>query len=210
MKKLNFLSATAAERFFVVAVVGLILLLVGNFFFVSKLLISQSRQADHTKIEAEVSNNDIKTIESAGRKMNADPDALKRAELIVAESKFYQYQDQIIKDLNGYGTFSGIAITGYNFSQTSAPAATPPSSSSPSSSATPSPTAQPATPTGVTSTTVNVTLEQQVDYTKFLIFLKLIERNVTRMQVTEISLTPNPVNPNQLVNPSLTIMVFKR
>lgn len=212
MKKIKFIDAVLAERLFIIAIALLALLLLANFIFVTRLITAQSRQTDHVKIEAEVSTNDIKTIESASKKIAKDPDAVKRAESVVAESQLYQYQDQIINDLQGYAGRSGIQITGYSFSATDSaaagPAAPAPAAGAGGAAAATSPKL--AAPAGVSSTNVSVTLGQKVGYVNFLNFLKLIENNVTRMQITNVSLTPDIENRATLSSPTLSIMVYTR
>jgi len=207
MKKQKSMNAIGVERLFIIAVLLLSILLVVNFIFVARLLTSQSKKADHAKIESEVSVHDIETIESAGKKIAKDLDAVRRAEAIVAESQLYQYQDQIINDLQGYAGKSGLEIAGYSFSTapTTAPGAAAPATPAPGTAGA---AAQTAPIVGVASTSVTITLGENVGYTNFLNLLRYIENNVTRMQVTDIALAPDPKNRTVLLNPTLSITVY--
>lgn len=213
MKDQKLVSPVLVERLFLAALIVLAVLLIVNYAFATHLLKSQSEQLDRTKIEAEVGSNDIKTIQSATKKITEDADAFKRAESVVAQSKLYKYQDQIIRDLQGYASHSNLKIGGYSFSSSdtagSSPSSPPPSpSSSPAAPAANAPVTP--TPTGVSSTTVTITLADSVKYIDFLNFLKLIENNVTRMQIVDINLTPDAQSGSKITSPSLSIIVYTR
>lgn len=208
-------NAVLAERLLIAAIIGLIIVVVFNFIFVTKLLSKQSLQANQTKIEADISTNDIKTIQSATKKLQAEPDVVKKAASVVAESKLYQYQNQIINDLQDYAKQNGVNIKGYSFSATDTASSAGASTPTPpaTSGAPPTGSSQPgqtAAPTGVTSTNVSITLDDKVKYIQFLNFVRSIENNVTRMQITNIDLSPESKDPSILLGPALTITVYTR
>lgn len=210
MKKGKVISAVRAEQLFIGVIVLLIAIIIANFALATNLLSSQSKQADRTKIEAEVSNSDIEIIESAGQKLSDDPDAVQRAEALVAESRLYQYQNQIINDLQGYAARSSTKISGYSFSSGADAGST---EAAPAANAAPPAASQPgatSAPAGLSSTSVSISIDQNVSYINFLKFLKLIENNITRMQITDLSLTPDSENRKLLINPTLTIKVYTR
>lgn len=209
-------NAVLAERLFIVAIIGLIVVMIFNFIFVTKLLSKQSLQANQTKTEADISTNDIKTIQSATKKLKAEPSVVKKAASVVAQSKLYQYQNQIINDLQDYAKQNGVSIKGYSFSAadaTSAAGGAPSSTTPPASAGAPTGSSQPGqtpTPTGVSSTNVSVTLDDKVKYILFLNFVRSIENNVTRMQINNIDLSPESKDPSILLGPTLTITVYTR
>src|SRR5690606_13131347 len=104
----------------------------------------------------------------------------------------YQYQNEIIRDLNQYAAATGIAITNFNFeTQETAEQdqATPPNSTA-------------AAPSGINSTLVSVTLQNPISYDALLNFFHSIEQNLTKMQISTVSLTKSN---NELASVTLTI-----
>ena len=104
-----------------------------------------------------------------------------------------------IKDLNTYADRAGIPIKAFSFQNeptTSAKTAT-------SSKRTP------ASPAGVKSTFVSIQLGDHIDYTKFLHFLSLIEKNVTRMQLLGVSISRG-ANNHEISIQSLEVKVYTR
>jgi hypothetical protein len=113
---------------------------------------------------------------------------VERAASIVAETKTYQYQNQIIEDITLYANSVNVSILEFNF---------PDSSSSSSKKK-----------TAIKSITAEVTLRKPVDYSNFISFLKYIEHNLTRMQITNISISPNSENPALIDSPTIGLEVY--
>lgn len=61
---------------------------------------------------------------------------------------------------------------------------------------------------GVRALQVNMSLNDGVSYAQFLAFLEKIENNQRKMQVTSVSITPNPEDRNILSSASLQIKVY--
>lgn len=154
----------------------------------------------HTTQDANASQNDLRTLQQIQETLEKDKEVVDRANSIVAESKSYQYQDQIIADLNDYANKSGVSITNIDFSST----ATTTNPTTPQTPATPL-----VTVPGVKSTSVSVTLKNPIDYVSLLRFLKSIEQNLTKMQVSKVSLTKDAASGN-VTSEALTIEVYVR
>jgi hypothetical protein len=117
----------------------------------------------------------------------------------VADSQSYQYQNQIIGDLNDYANKAGIAITSIDFvADTPAATTTPPAG-----------TRTPTTiaPAGVKSTSVSITLQNPVPYDNMLRFIHSIEQNLTKMQISKIGLAKGSSG-NAVTSEILTIQVY--
>lgn len=211
------LTAVTAERLFAVAIIVLIGVIIADFIFITNILKSRAREADHTKIQAEISDDDITKVRAAKEWLDSHQEEVKRAERIVADSTRYQYQNQIIKDFQDYAARVGITISGFTFSSPTTSGTTPSPSTTPapsSSGSTPAPSSsgqssvsQP-TPKGVTSVNVSISLGEKITYQQYLELLRLIEQNVTRMQVTDVSLTPDSQDPNLITSPSLNVLIY--
>ncbi len=216
MKKSG-LTAAVAERLFAISIVALIGIIIVDFIFITNILKTRARDADHTRIQADISDEDITKVRSAKLWLDDHQDEVKRAERIVAESTRYQYQNQIIQDFQDYAARVGISISGFTFSNPTTSGAqsttTPAPSSSSSSSSTTTPPASGTstgvnTPKGVTSVNVAISLGEKVTYQQYMELLRLIEQNVTRMQVTDISLTPDSQDPNTITSPTLNVLIY--
>lgn len=152
----------------------------------------------HTSADAGASQDNLRLLKQIQDELEKDKDIVNRANSIVAESKSYQYQDQILADLNNYANRAGIAITNIDFSSTTTTTTTP---STPTT-----PTAPP--PAGVKSTSVSVTLKNPIDYNALLRFVKSIEQNLTKMQISKIALAKDASG--GVSTEALTIEVYVR
>lgn len=210
------LSAVAAERLFAIAIVALIGIIIVDFIFITNILRARAREADHTKIQADISDEDITKVRSAQEWLDDHQDEVNRAQLIVADSSRYQYQNQIIKDFQDFAAKVGISISGFTFSNPTTGGTQPSSSSTTTPSGGASASSAPAssgnsgasTPKGVSSINVAITLGEKISYQQYLNLLRLIEQNVTRMQVTDVSLTPDGQDPNTITSPTLNVIVY--
>ncbi len=122
------------------------------------------------KESAEQSNENLAKAELLKLYIEKNETEISRAEAVVAESKTYQYQNQIIEDITSYANTVGITILEFDFPTSIAP---------------------PTTTGSLRSIRVNLSLQSPMPYEKFLRFLKLIEQNLTKMQVTDIGISPD-------------------
>lgn len=132
----------------------------------------------HASADAQASQDNLQTLQRIEKELNTYASTMDKAKSIVADSQSYQYQDQIIKDLTDYATRAGISVTNMDFT------------SGTSATTTPNATAQPntAAPAGVKSTSVSVTVSNPVAYDKLLRFIKSVEQNLTKMQISRVGL----------------------
>jgi len=156
-----------------------------------------AQDVSHTSLDASAGQDNIRALQQIQEKLEQDKDIVERANSIVAESKSYQYQDQILADLNDYAARAGVGITNIDFSATT----------------TTDPGTQPATPAlpvpaGVKSTSVSVTLKNPVDYNALLRFLNSIEQNLTKMQISRVNLASS--DDGSISTEALTIEVYIR
>lgn len=173
-----------------------------------KLLASEARRVNEVAVTADTQSQKLDQIRAEGKILDERRNTVETAKKITAESKSYNYQDTIVRDIRSIADRAGIKITAYDFAgsdgASSAGGTQTPSSTSPSA---PSSTSTPpvASSAGLRSTTVNITFESPVDYDKFIRFLSLIEENVTRMQVATVSLSGEK---NEITSDALTIEVY--
>lgn len=164
--------------------------MVGGFaagaWWVNTLLAKSVRETDHMQIDAEISTTELQQLKSLQKQLITEKDIIDRAKQIAASSNQYRYQDQVIKDVSDYATRYGVAINTFDFASTSN---------------------QNAAQAGAKKTPFTVTLRGPLPYTTFLKFLRAIEQNLTKIQVTSLSLTPDK-NPNSITNPTVSMEVY--
>ena len=197
MKKV--LNASIARIVLSLLLLIILSAMVGLVIFAYSFLSKTSEEVGKMQTEAIAVDAKIQSLLASKSQLDRNSDTVKKAKNIVSESKLYQYQNQIIQDLNTYADRAGIPIKAFSFQNeptTSAKTAT-------SSKRTP------ASPAGVKSTFVSIQLGDHIDYTKFLHFLSLIEKNVTRMQLSGVSISRG-ANNHEISIQSLEVKVYTR
>jgi hypothetical protein len=155
--------------------------------------------------KAQTSQSSIQDLASTKKFLETNADAVNRANQLVAESKSYVYQDQVISDINKYASEAGLVITNITFTAATTTATGGAASTPAAGSAT-------AAPSGVKSITANVTVQNPTDYLAMLNFIHLIEQSLFRMQISQvgISASGDDKHPNQVSSDVLTIEVYVR
>lgn len=156
--------------------------------------------------EAESTRSRVQQLQKTEIELKKHSVAIDRAARIVAESKSYQYQNQIINDITNYAERADVSITSFTFGDASntpsapAPAAAPPISNP-----------QGPAPGGAApkSTTVTINLGDSVPYENLLNFLTMIEKNLTKMQIANVSLSKSSDgDANEVSLQSLNLEVY--
>lgn len=180
---------TATKLRYVLA--GLIVLMLGGFgagaWWMQGVLAQSVQATDHAKIDADVSATELQQLKALQKQLNDEQDIVDRAKQIAVSSAQYKYQDQIIKDVSDYARRYGIQISTFDFTSTA--------------------NNQAATTNGAKKTSFNVTLKGPVSYVTFMRFLRDVEHNLTKLQVTSLTLSPDK-NPSNITNPALTLEVY--
>lgn len=149
-------------------------------------------EVDHMKIDSEINEQGIDNAKRLRRALDDNKESVTRAAAIVADTKYYQYQDQIVEDISSYASASGLTVLGFDFSSASS-----------------GPTGQTApTSSGLKTVVATVSLKSPVPYENYLRFLKLIERNLTKMQITQLDISSDLKSPGTISSPIITLEVF--
>lgn len=167
----------------------LVLLIIGagfGIFFAQSLLSQYVIGADHVEIDAEVIEEDIRNAKRLTSELDKNSDNIRRAAKIVAEAKTYQFQDQIVQDINSYASAARITVLGIEFQ----------------------PTAQKTDPKSLNLVTADIILLTPVPYTDYLKFIRLIEGNLTKMQITQLDITADLNNKGKITAPILKLQVY--
>jgi hypothetical protein len=179
---------TATKLRYVLA--GLIVVLLGGFgagtWWVQGILAEKVRETEHAKIDAELSATEVQQLKQLDKQLEEQEDVVQRAKQIAASSAQYQYQDQVIQDVSNYAARYGIQVSTFDFS---------------------SKTTSSSTAGGAKKTPFTVTLKGPLSFVTYMRFLRDIEGNLTKIQVTSMTLAPDK-DPNNITNPSLSCEVF--
>lgn len=177
----------------------------GIFYYIYGQLQNVAVNVSHTVVDAQSRQSSIQTLQEIQTELNNNKDVIAKANSIVADSQSYQYQDQILNDINGYAAKAGITITNVDFSSSSTAGGT---STTPRTGTQQAPAA--TAPSGVKTVSVSVTMQNPIGYTNFLQFLRSIEDNLTKMQVQKISLSKGTGGGDSVSSDVLTIQVYVR
>ena len=197
MKKV--LNASIARIILSLLLLIILSAMVGLVIFAYSFLSKTSEEVGKMQTEAIAVDAKIQSLLASKSQLDRNSDTVKKAKNIVSESKLYQYQNQIIKDLNTYADRAGIPIKAFSFQNEPTTSAKTATSSKRTST----------NPAGVKSTFVSIQLGDHIDYTKFLHFLSLIEKNVTRMQLLGVSISRG-ANNHEISIQSLEVKVYTR
>lgn len=149
-------------------------------------LYSEVTATNTLKQKAISSSDNLARAQNLELYMKTHQPDVERAASIVAQTKTYQYQNQIIEDITRYANSVGLSILEFNFPE--------------------NPTS--AKKEAIKSILVEVTLRKPVDYPNLIRFLKYIEHNLTRMQITDISIAPNSENYALIDSPTIGLEVY--
>lgn len=184
------------------------LAMAGIFSVAQNILKSQAKIVSAAASQSQDSADLVQSLDATKRQLAKNQSAIERASAIVAESKQYQYQNQIITDLTQFATANGVTITSITFPTTTggtAGAAAPTAAAgTPAAGA---PVVPAATPSGVKSITASIAIKSPVDYASFLNFINAIQNNLTKMQVSNLSLTSSA---DGISSQTLNIQVYVR
>jgi len=145
---------------------------------------------DHLKTDSEINQQSLENAQKLRRALEVNADSVDRAAEIVADTKYYEYQDQIVKDISSYAAATGITVLGFDFSTSN--------------------TAKTTNVPGLNTVVVSLSLRSPVQYGSYLRFLKLIERNLTKMQVTQLDISNDLKTSGTVSSPVITVEAFVR
>ena len=174
-----------------------------GFYMAYNFMKDSAQQVASVQADAKAADKKLQDVRSLSSKLEKYQDSVKKAEKIVAESTSYKYQNQIINDITAYARQAGVGISSFTFQDDSA------ASNGKSSSSTATKTPATPSPSGAKSTSVSIQMSKDLDYVRFLQFLHLLEQNLTRMQVANISLAKGD-SPQHVESQALKLELYLR
>ncbi len=208
MSKKFTLTATNLRIILAVSLVVITAIGAGGFTLAYNWLDGFAADASTVASQAAASESELQELSQTEKMLKTQHHAVERASKIAAESKSYQYQDQIINDLNDFARKAGITIADITFADNNAKG----SSSSSSSSSSKTGTSLPAI-AGLKATTASVTVKNPVEYRKLLTFMYLVEQSLTKMRIANVDLSRSTAQgqpPDSITSNTLTIEVYLR
>ena len=200
---------TPAVTMRIVFALSLVLILVGMgvvVYFGYTMLQDTAEEVSKVQTEAKAVDAKVQNLARLEKEMEKYKDSVAKAQQLVAETRQYQYQNQIINDLTTYASQSGVGIAGFTFASGSAGSKS--SSGSSSASGAGSSTGA-STGAGPKSIKVSVRLNEKTDYMALLRFMHLIEQNLTRMQIASVSMSKTE-GTGQVNTQTLEVEVYVR
>ncbi|MEO7904391.1 MAG: hypothetical protein ABIR91_01205 [Candidatus Saccharimonadales bacterium] len=181
----------------IISLIVIVALCITVMVFATAKLQTVATDVSHAVADAKASTTNLEKLKIIKDELAKQADTIARTNKIVADSQSYQYQNQIIDDLNNYAKASGVLIKDINFG-TEANGSTAAKGSTSSS--------KPA-PNGVKITSLSVALDNPVEYNKVMTFIRLIEQNLTKMQVSSVGLSVDAAS-KKITSDTLTIEVY--
>ena len=181
-----------ATRLRIVLIISFVVLLAAfgvSAWWAQGLLASKVKETDHARIDAQISQQQVDELKKLQGELEKQKDVVTRAGQIAATAQQYQYQDQVIKDVQIYAGRHGLAVSAYDFSASTSAAGS-------------------KAPAGTALTPFSVTLKGPIPYDTFMSFLRDVENNLTKIQVTSLTLTPNAKNAQLIDNPTISAAVY--
>jgi hypothetical protein len=182
------MSAVILERILLSSIGVMILGGLFGFSVINDLLRHSARSTNHAQIDAVIGRDTIDQLRYLDSYVEKNKAIIDRTASIVADSRQYSYQNQIIADINTYAARAGVSILGYNFT-------TEQQKSS-------------RIVAGLKTINATITLKSPIDYPNFMRFLKATEQNLTKMQITGISLSPDQAGGGRISNPTIGLEVY--
>lgn len=182
-------SITASRlRLLLAAAMVLLLLAGGGILFLGYSHLSKTAtEAGEQAAGAKQSETTIDRLESLQSELESKKDVVFKTSQITANSENYAYQDRLVNDLTVYANRANLTITNISFTnQTAATSAPDPAAGSEEGAAE---TTTPGASPSLKKATVDITLENPLNYQDLLNFLHYIEQNLTKLKVSKVVMT---------------------
>lgn len=186
MKKLQHNAVTLSWILSIAVGLSVATIFVGDWLLKNELT---SRVTELRNLEQEASQNYDNQERAKALKIfiDMDKESIDKASSIVADTKTYQYQNQVVNDVTAFANSAGVTILGFDF---------------------PLKTGSTKKASGVKSIKADITLARPVEYNRFITFIKRIEQNLTRMQITSVNITPDRELAGHIANPTVSLEVY--
>lgn len=175
---------------------------IAGFYFASRFLEDTALQTDHMRTDISLTQENVVKLQQLQTILANNKDSVDRARNFVSTLQDFSYQDRVVEDLSAYAALAGpdVKITNFTFTD---PNKKPTTSSSTKKK-------KPVTIPGVRVLDATATLNSPVSYNNFMRFLRAIEQNLTKIQVTGITIAPDVDDPNLITGTTINLQVYVR
>ena len=188
--KIKGLNAKQFKIMLIVAIVVSLAATGAGFYFMLQQLRTFAVETDTLNKESSSSSQRLNQLRELDKYLTEHADDIKRAADITSSTEGYRYQDDFVKELSRLGVQSGVDVTNFTLRKlvtSRVESATPDAGST--TGLTEGSESIPSVPSSqVSSISCTVTIRSPVAYEKFITFLKLLEANPKRMQVTSVNI----------------------
>lgn len=162
--------------------------------FAQQILSAKSLETDHVRIDANLAEEELLRLKSLKATLEREQGIVTKTAQIIAESQSYTFQDQVISDLSSYADKSDITITLIDFG--AKPGDKPPTA--------------PGALSTLKRTEITLQLANNTPYINLLRFIRSIEENITKIQITSVNITPVRADPTLITSPLIKLEVYLR
>lgn len=201
-------KSLSARTFRLLLLVILLLVIAGavaSFYFTHGILKEYALTTNKLNQEATASEQNLQNLQTIRSYLDSHEEEVERAKNVVAESKLYGYQDTLVRAISSIARKNGVRVESFSFSDGSSGTTSPqstPQTTAPTDGSTAAPTA------ANDVKLVNITLRSPIRYENLLRFIYQIEQNVTRMQITGISLAAEEEGSRNVTTDVFTVQVY--
>lgn len=194
------MSAVTLNRILAGLIVIMTAGLLAGFYFASQFLAATALETDYIRTDVAMSQDNVRKLQQLETQLALKRDSVSRARNLVGSMEGFDYQNRVVEDLTRYASLAGdnVKITNFTFTDPTKKAA---------AAATKKPI---VTIPGVRVLDATVTLNSPVDYLSFMRFLRAIEQNLTKMQVTGVDISPDSDDPRQISGPAINLQIYVR
>jgi hypothetical protein len=202
------LSATKLRLLLSVSIALLIAAMVGGFLFIHSKLNIYASEISALNADAQSGDANIQTLKTVQERLDAEKSTIVDARSIVAESA--NFSDVAISNISRIARDTGVNITSFEFADSSSGASTPAApATAPAATPGSTDTAAPAAPaSGITKRVVTVTVESPLPYSQLMDFIRRIETNDLKMQLSSVSMAKG--DGNNVTTQTFSIEVYVR
>lgn len=202
MNKLRTMNASTLRIILSVMLFVIVIITGVLFYFGREQLSGVSTRVNQAVADADASAKSLDTYKRIETELKTNQSVVDRAKLLTADFSQYQYQNQIILDLQTYARQTGVSVTSIDFGSTAASGST---TTAPAAPATGS-----ASGTAASSKSVSITItpSNPVGYTNLLNFVHAIEQNLPKMQISKLSLTRDPTDSSKVSVSDISIQMY--
>lgn len=189
MKK-STIKATSLRKTMRTVVFLLVIILAGGFYLAQNWLEKFAIETGYTGTDSTV-ESDNQTLKQLQTDLDSNKMSVDKSNGMVASSQ--TYQSQIVEDIKKYASTSGVIISSTNIEESAVSAAT-----------------SIGVVDGLTPRYISITLGNPVQFTNLMQFIRAIESNLPKMQISNISISPVANSKTGVTVKPITIGVYTK